>query len=286
MTAEDLGDAVAQTDIPEHPFDVAVALEPGVDGTVRGRTRPDWANMVGPFGGITAATMLRAVEEHTDRAGTPIALTVNFVAPITDGEFDIASRLVCTNRTNQHWIVELSQDGAAKTTATAVFGTHRDTWADTEAVMPDAPKPDDCAALDLSAMVVWSANYDMRLVTGGMPDDGRPAPSSTTTVWVRDKCPRKLDFTALAAMCDVFYPRIFVRKGRFLPASTISLTTYFHADQEQLTAQGDGFVLATARAGRFSRGYFDQTAQIWGHRGELLAASHQIVYFKDQVDGG
>jgi hypothetical protein len=32
---------------------------------------------------------------------------------------------------------------------------------------------------------------------------------------------------------------------------------------------------------RYARGYFDQTAQIWGRDATLLATSHQIVYYKE-----
>ncbi|EUA59340.1 thioesterase-like superfamily protein [Mycobacterium intracellulare 1956] len=73
---------------------------------------------------------------------------------------------------------------------------------------------------------------------------------------------------------------MFLRHGGFLPSGTISLTAYFHADQQQLEAVGDDFVLATAHANRFANGYFDQSAQVWTRAGGLLATTHQIVYFK------
>ncbi|CQD11300.1 acyl-CoA thioesterase [Mycolicibacterium conceptionense] len=263
-----------------HPFDKALELEPSGDGRWRGRTVPEWANMVGPFGGITAATLVRAVELHPQRHGHPIALTVNYVAPIADGEFDIVTRVVKTNRSNQHWIVELGQDGEVKTTATAIFGLRRDTWDDTEVAPPPAPAPEDAVASAPPFGVVWFDNYDMRFVDGAMPDDGVESGSSTTTLWVRNNPPRPMDFAALASISDIFYPRVFLRRGQFVPAGTVSITTYFHADDERLAAQGDDFVLATARAQRFSRGYFDQTAHLWGRDATLLATSHQIVYFK------
>ena len=122
-----------------HPFDNAVRLDV-IDTVVRrARTHPEWANMVGPFGGITAGAMVRAIETHPERIGEPLALTVNYAAPIADGAFDLSLRAVRTNRTNQHWNIELSQDGVVKTTATAVFATRRDSWADTEARPPSAP---------------------------------------------------------------------------------------------------------------------------------------------------
>ena len=123
--------------------------------------------------------------------------------------------------------------------------------------------------------------YDMRYVEGAMPGkDGEPDPSSTSTLWVRDSAGRPVDYPALAALCDIFYPRVFLRRGGFIPSGTISLTTYFHADQPQLDAVAGDFVLATAHANRFSRGYFDQSAKVWTRDGGLLATTHQIVYFK------
>ena len=130
-------------------------------------------------------------------------------------------------------------------------------------------------------VVVWADLYDMRFVEGSLPGgDGQPSPSSTTTLWVRDKAQRPVDYPALAALCDVFYPRVFLRRGGVLPTGTISLTTYFLADQRQLDTLGGDFVLATAHANRFSGGYFDQSAKLWARDGALLATTHQIVYFK------
>ena len=56
---------------------------------------------------------------------------------------------------------------------------------------------------------------------------------------------------------------------------------YFHADATLLAAQADDAVLATARAQHFGKGYFDQSGEIWGRDGALLATTHQLVYFKD-----
>lgn len=264
-----------------HPFDDAVQLDAIDAGVRRGRTLPEWANMVGPFGGITTAVIVRAIETHPDRIGEPLALTVNFAAPVADGAFELSLRVVRTNRTNQHWYVELRQEGEARATATAVFATARDSWADTQARPPGAPPPEGIAPTGMGHVVRWADLYDMRYVEGPLPgaDEG-PSGSSTTTLWARDKAQRPIDYPALAALADVFYPRVFLRRGAVMPAGTISLTTYFLADGHQLDALGGDYVLATAHAHRFSGGYFDQSAQIWSRDGVLLATTHQIVYFK------
>lgn len=265
-----------------HPFDRAMQLETVDAGTVRGTTRPDWANMVGPFGGITAAVLLRAVENHPDRIGDPLALTVNFAAPIADGDFDIALRAARTNRSNQHWMLELRQGDEVKTTATALFGVHRDTWADDESHPPSVPAPEDVAPGSFVDAIVWPKRYDMRFAEGPVPLRAvEPSASSTTTLWVRDAEDRPLDFAGLACLSDVFFPRAFLRRGKFLPAGTISLTTYFHADRTEIDAVGADYLLASAHANRFSRGYFDQSAHLWSRDGRLLASTHQLVYFKD-----
>jgi hypothetical protein len=67
--------------------------------------------------------------------------------------------------------------------------------------------------------------------------------------------------------------------GRF-PAGTISLTTHFHADTALLSSQGTNHVLGIARASKFGLGYHDQSAEIWSDQQQLLATSHQVVYYK------
>lgn len=264
-----------------HPFDKAIRLD-NIDETVwRGHTQPEWANMVGPFGGITSAALISAVANHPDRIGEPLALTVNFAAPIVDGDFDISLRIARTNRTNQHWVAELSQDGVSKTTATAVFALPRDSWVDTQALPPAAAPPEQITPGYLPGVIVWAERYDMRFVEGPPPgEDAQPSPSSTTTLWVRDSAQRNVDYPALAAVSDIFYPRVFLRRGGMMPAGTISMTTYFLADQQQLDDVGSDYLLCSAHGNRFSHGYFDQSAQVWSRDGALLATTHQIVYFK------
>src|ERR1700690_556760 len=149
-----------------HAFDRAIALEAVDDDVARGTARPEWANMGGPFGGVTAAILLRAIQVHPDCLGEPVALTVNFAAPIVDGDFEISRRAPRTNRTNQHWIVELSPDGAVKTTATAGFGIRRDTWSGTQADLPEAPPPEQIPRSNHENLPVWVGMYDMRFVEG------------------------------------------------------------------------------------------------------------------------
>src|SRR6476660_8158083 len=58
-------------------FDDATRVAAG-DSRWSGHSSDDYWAFVGPFGGVTAATMLRAIMEHPQREGDPLAVTVNF----------------------------------------------------------------------------------------------------------------------------------------------------------------------------------------------------------------
>ena len=264
-------------------FDDAVALKEQPDGGWLGRTSDAYANMVGPYGGITAAVMLNAAMSHGERAGEPLALTVNFAAPVADGAYRVHARIVRNNRSTQHWSLELVQETGVVATGTSVFALRRDTWSAAEVEMPSGlPRPEELPRAPVQGRPPWVLRYDMRFVSGGLSAfDGRAQPDARTCLWIRDDPPRALDFISLAAICDNFYPRIFLRRHKRSLAGTVSMTTYFHADRAMLAGQADRFVLGVARALSYRKGFFDQSAEIWSDAGQLLASTHQIVYFRD-----
>ncbi len=266
-----------------HPFDEAIRLIPAGEHRFAGETHPGYANMVGPFGGLTNALMLEAVVQHPQRLGSPVALTVNFAGPVADGAFEIRASPSRTNRSTQHWLVTMTQGDVVVTTGTAVFATRRSTWSTCEPTMPaGVPRPSELPRASTAGWPIWFQRYDMRFVGGGVTEfDGREHHESQTCLWIRDDPPRSLDFAALAAIADNFIPRIFVRRRRKVAAGTVSMTTYFHADAAQLDALSDRYVLGTAHGINFRAGYFDQTARVWSDEGELLASSHQIVYYRE-----
>lgn len=269
-----------------HPFDAAIRLVPGGDGAFVGATSPAYANMIGPYGGIIAATLLNAVWLHPAREGVPLALTVNYAGPLADGAFRVDARPARINRSTQHWYVELAQGDGVAATATAVFGARRETWSSTETAFPAVPRAEEVklrARMPDAGVPAFIARYEFREVHGGFPDLANPveAPDSETSLWTRDNPPRPIDYLSLASLSDIFYPRIYRRRGRWTPASTVTLTTYFHADDAALARQGERHVLGVARASRFGSGYADQSAELWADDGTLLATSFQLVYFKE-----
>ena len=256
-------------------------MERQADGSFAGHTSAAYANMVGPFGGISAAQMMNAVLLHPDRLGEPVSLTINFAAALAHGPFTVQARAARTNRSTQHWILEVQQGGETVLTGTAFTALRRETWSVDEESMPKVPAPDQVSNGQGPMPMEWVKRYDMRPVSGGMPTvwDGQ-GEHSLTQLWVRDNPPRPLDFASLTALADVFFPRVFVRRATLVPVGTVTMTVYFHADSTQLQASGTSFLLAQAQAQAFRNGYFDHTAQLWNEAGVLLATTHQVVYYK------
>lgn len=274
----------------KHPLDRALTLAHSDlrVGQFTGATSPAYWNMVGPFGGTTAAVMLQAVLRHPDLLGEPVALTVNYAAAVLAGEFELLAVPVRTNRSTQHWTVHMSQTGPdgkpqVTTTGTVVTAIRRETWGADDLPMPAVPSPSDVERHSIGpARAAWLQQYEMRPILGSLPTEWNGSgDASETRMWVRDAEPRPLDFAALAALSDVFYPRVWLRRATLVPIGTVSITTYFHVDSALLARIGHGFLFGRATGQQFRNGYFDQAAQLWSEAGELLATSNQIVYFKE-----
>ena len=271
-----------------HPVDEALALTSSAPGQFTGQTHPGYWNMVGPFGGVTAATLLQAVMQHPDRLGDPLSLTVNYAGALTAGSYTVQATPVRTNRSTQHWtltILQADAEGAqvVTTTATAVTAVRRDTWSAGDVPMPTVPGPTAHPAIEHGPEAMeWLNRYEMRPITGALPRawDGS-GDHSLTQLWMRDAPARPLDFCALSALADLFFPRVWLRRAHRVPAGTVSITVYFHASAEQLAQTGTGYLLGQARGQEFRNGFFDQTVQLWNEAGTMLATSHQIVYYKE-----
>ena len=76
-------------------LETALKLDAAGDGRWRGRADPAYEAMVGTYGGMTAALLLKAVMSEPRVQGTSSALTVNFVRAVPPGSaVEIAARSV------------------------------------------------------------------------------------------------------------------------------------------------------------------------------------------------
>jgi hypothetical protein len=107
-----------------------------------------------------------------------------------------------------------------------------------------------------------------------------PDPSTFSKLWIADRMPRKIDMRSLMSMSDAFFACVFHTRRELMPFGTVSLTTYFHADADDLAREDISRVLAVADAKIFHKSYGDQNGELWSPNGRLLATTTQIAYFK------
>jgi acyl-CoA thioesterase len=270
-----------------HLFDQAIALsQPSTSNPdlFLGATNPAWGNFIGPFGGISAAVMLNAVMQHNAILGEPISQTVNYCAAIADGPFEIEAIPARTNRSTQHWLLTMKQQGQVVITGSVVTAARRETWSGQDCPFPAANPPSTYALSHRAAPMRWLDRYEMRPILGAIPKILDASENdSLTQIWLKDTDQRQVDMQSIAAFCDVFFPRLLLRRAKMVPFGTVSMTSYFHTDTAQLSecATADKYLLGQAKALAYRNGFFDQTAQIWSESGILLASTHQIVYYKE-----
>ena len=285
-----------------HPLDQALVLvHGGQPGQWQGSTHPFYRNMVGPYGGVTAAQMLQAVMLDERRIGDPMSLTLHYAAPVADGAFEIHSSIKRSNRSTQHWAIDMVQfQGEASVvvmTGMLITAQRRETWSLQELLMPKVPQPETLERFYRPQAPDWVNSFDMRYVNGDMQMRGKAqdqasldsaiqrfglpeVQDSKSLLWFRDEPLRQLDFPGLASLCDIFFPRIFVRRPIWVPAGTISMSIYFHGSQQDIDAIGQDYLLGLADTNRFNRGFFDQQAYLWSRQGALIASTQQMVYYK------
>ncbi|HET7528587.1 MAG TPA: thioesterase family protein [Burkholderiaceae bacterium] len=268
----------------EHPFDAACALTRIGNGRFAGQAPQPYWNMAGPFGGTTAAVLLRAALLDQSAGIEPVALTVNYCAALGRGDFTIDTRVARSGKSVRHLSLEMRQRDEVVATASVVLAQRRHTWSHQAVTMPEVPPPDAVAPMPTDGRLPWLQRYEFRFVHGQWrpQTQAHATPQSAhSTLWVADKPPRALDYPSLAALCDVFFVRAFQVRGTLVPAGTVTMTVHFHASADEIAAQGAAPVLGTVDAHTFARNFGDQIAQVWSRDGRLLATTTQMTWFKE-----
>jgi acyl-CoA thioesterase len=269
-----------------HPLDVATSLVRRGENNLSGETSDHYWNFAGPFGGYVAALMMQAVMTDPRRLGPPVAQTVNYCGAMSKGAFEIAVSLDRGGKATQHWSMRLMQGDAVTATATLVCANRRETFAHMAVTMPAVPPPEAVAVSPAPRRLPWLASYEFRFIEGGPEFGAAPLAAGElgkpqTKLWLSDKPARSLDFVSLAALSDCFILRLVQMRRTMVPMGTVSMTTFFHATESELAAQGSAPLLGIADAKRFNANFHDQSMELWSPNGRLLANGMQTVWFKE-----
>ena len=277
------GRTLSSTAMTDHVFDRAIALTATAKGAWAGQSSPDYANMVGAYGGIVAATLLNSVLSDDRHSGTPVSQTVNFCTGLGTGAFIITTTLHRAGKYTQHWNTILSQGDAVVATSSIVMGVRAETFGHQPTPIPNVPSADSIEPMADVIPLEWTRRYDYRFVNGGTENFGKPLDtlgSSQTRVWLADNPRRPLDYLSLSALADCFFLRLIQVRGKMEPMGTVTLTTHFLATTDDLAAQNTDHLLGIVDSNRMHNQFHDQTMQLFSTDGKILASGTQLVWYR------
>jgi acyl-CoA thioesterase len=232
----------------------------------------------GMFGGWTAALLLKAVLQESALEGSPSALSVNFVQRVVPGEQVLIRRTrLGASRSLAHWRADLYRidDDDLLASASVVVALRRPSESATDFPMPAAPLPEELP--ETHPPGPFGEHTDSRPVHG-IPPFNRTDLRSLT--WVRETSGRAVDAVQLAYLSDVYAPRVFHVSSAPRPSSTLTLSVYFLAGPDEMGALGDDYVLVEAGGTRIEQSLVGSHVRLWSRRGDLLATSEQLCWFK------
>jgi len=267
-----------------HLFDEAIDLKrirEGDDFVVfSGTAHPAFTNMIGPFGGWSAAILAKAMMVSAGEDMELVSITTDFMAGVEEGPIEIETRCDRAGRSTEFWSARLTgNDGQVLgTRATGILSRRRDTISWTEGQCPKVPDPESCERFEVP--MAWTKTLEIRNASHQAFKLNKPTEDMNSSAWVRIDPPRTLDAAALVALADTPTPRLFLALGRPDVISTVSMTVYIHASKEDFAKTCDDYLLVDTDGARGHRGFYDQHARMWSRDGRLLATTQQIVWYK------
>jgi len=261
-----------------HPFDASLEIEAAgpEPGVFRAATSARYRNAIGPFGGWSAALLLKSVLAMPHARGAPLALDAVFMGAIDDGALETRVLALRQNRSVGFWRAELWQHGRMCAHAQVTLSSPRTGMTMQDARFPQVPPPDSVQTyVNPRTPVPWIEQYVFKPVTGLLFSG---AESMDALLWLRDAEPRPLDAVSLTAICDTPFPSPWIRLKDQFPVSTVAYSVYFRASAADYAAAGSDYVLIESRAALMENGYVDQFSNVWSAGGRLLAQTQQMLW--------
>ena len=178
------------------------------------------------------------------------------------------------------WEVELRPEGSEEVGVHAIVTTARrpDTPPFAFVTMPEAPDPESLPAPDMphARQHFGSTMLERRSLDGFPP---RPSAGSRSLAWVRSRR-EPLDKALLGMITDNSPPRAMYAFGMGVSTTTLSLTVYLHATDEEVAEVGNDYVLIEYGGRVGGGGASDERSSYWRRDGKLLATSEQLVWYR------
>lgn len=262
-------------------LETALKLHAAGDGQWRGRADPAYEAMVGMYGGMSAALILKAVVSEPSVQGAASALSVNFVRSVPPGsEIVVRTQPLGGSRSVQNWLAQLSLAGSSDVcvTASVVTTARRESDGFVQPTMPVVPPPEDLDVFYPPG--TFGQQSPVRVALGAAFDKGSHLGQTHSAAWIREVSGRALDAVQVAYLCDNYAPRAFYLGKGPRPSATIVYSVYFVATADELAEVGDDFTLIEAIGAGAAHATVGSRVNLWTRSGKLLATSEQLCWFK------
>ena len=263
-------------------FDADIAVRPAGPGIFELDVPAHWRIARGATnGGYVAAAITRALEVAVgDPDRRPRSLTVHYVAACGPGPARVATTVERGGGSLTTLSVRMTQGDAAVALALAAFGRSRPGLDFQHQPMPEAPPPEELAALQPDGrMPAFPDNWEYRWCIGGAPFSR--AAQAVSGGWIRPREPRLVDAPLVAAMADGWIPpvlQLLDQPRGIVP--TIDLTIHFRAALPLANAAPEDFSFAVFSSRVGAEGYWESDGVIWSREGRVLAQARQLAVFK------
>lgn len=257
-------------------LEASLVIEPTGPGRWAAVASPDYEANSGMFGGWTAALLLKAVLSEADATRSVSAMTVNFVNRVVPGAaLEVQTTRLGGGRSLTHWRSDVLAEDTLLATAILVLAERKLSDQHIETTMPSAPLPASIQPAILPG--TFGSVIEVRPTLG---DELFNQTTTRSLNWERDGSGRPIDAVQIALLADLGAPRIyFVSKGP-RPSSTITLSIYFHATDDELAACGDDYILSEMIGTRAHAATIGSRKDLWSRDGTLLATSEQLCWFR------
>jgi acyl-CoA thioesterase len=159
--------------------------------------------------------------------------------------------------------------------ATVVLSKRRESHSFTDMLMPSVAAPE--TLTEFQPPGKWGQFNTYRPSRGSPPFN---QPDTRSLVWLRDRSGRPLDALHLAYHSDNFPPRTWYVRPEPEPYSTITMSVYFHATEQDCAAAGHDYILIDAFGTRAESSTVGARANVWSRGGVLLATTEQMGWFR------
>ena len=255
-------------------LDEDTELRPLADGDYGGRILENWWTPRGPLGGYVMAILMRSVLLTVgDVERQPRSLTVHFLRPPQAGSVVLRPRVEREGRSLTTATVRLEQEGELLALGVAALSRAWPSPLLSEAPMPDVEPPgqrESAAPPPGMPAVTFRNQLTMQRRFGDLPFSR--AARAETGGWLGLLEDRPVDALTVLILADAWYPAPWPRLEALAPAPTIEMTVHFRAP----LPLPESLLLGRFNTRLVRDGFFDESGELWGPDGMLVAQSRQL----------